>query len=285
MQLAERLLFELTQRLNVGKAAPLDLVSARAEVATRKKNLINARAALQNTQLRLAYLTSDTILFTDRPLLLTDTPVSPVFPDSIHQHLQAAQKFRPDIRLANNLLEKGELDIIQTRNGLLPKLDLFISLSGTANSNFFSEAFRSDTSTRAKILAAGLSLSLPVTNGAARVKHQRTLLTRDQLKLSISNLENLIKLDVRSAWTEVNRTISQIEAATEARKLQEEKLAAEQTRLDNGKTTDYIVLQIQRDLISAQLDEARAGVAYCTAVTDLYLKDGTLLERLGIQSR
>ncbi|MBN1600892.1 MAG: efflux RND transporter permease subunit [Chitinispirillaceae bacterium] len=285
MQLAERLLFESTQRLNVGKAAPLDLVSARAEVATRKKNLIDARAALQKTQFRLAYLTSDTLFSADRPLLLTDTPVSPSAPDSIHQHLQAAQKFRPDFRLANNLLEKGELDIIQTRNGLLPKLDLFISLSGTAYANSFSESFKPDTSTRAKILTAGLSLSLPVTNGIARIKHQRTLLTRDQLKHSISNLKNLIQLDVRAAWVEVNRTISQIDAATEARKLQEEKLAAEQTKLDNGKSTDYIVLQVQRDLIGAQLDEARAGVAYCTAITNLYLKDGTLLERLGIQSR
>ncbi len=284
MKLAKQLQYESTQRYNVGKLAALDLVTVKAEVATRKKNFINAQTNFAKILFQLAYLTNDSLLFSIQAVTLTDTPPQPILPDSIQQHLDAAQKFRPDLRLAQNLQKKGELDVVQTKNGLLPKLDLFISLSGTAYPQSFGESFQNYDS-RAKILSAGVTLSLPVTNGAARVRYQRSLLTREQLSLSIKNLENLIQVDVRSAWTEVNRTINQIDAASEATVLQEQKLAAEQAKLENGKSTDYQVLQVQRDLISAQLDQARAEVAYCTAVADLYLKDGTILERMGVASR
>jgi outer membrane protein TolC len=79
--------------------------------------------------------------------------------------------------------------------------------------------------------------------------------------------------------------MSHIEAAGISRKLQEEKLNAEQVRFAAGKSTEYLVLQVQRDLISSQLDETRAQIAYCNAITNLYLKDGTLLERRGVSSK
>jgi hypothetical protein len=43
------------------------------------------------------------------------------------------------------------------------------------------------------------------------------------------------------------------------------------------------VLQVQRDLTVAQLDEARGRVGLANAVTDLRLKEGTLLEHRGMR--
>lgn len=283
LELAERLLYESQERLTVGTISPLGLVTVKAEAASRKKNLINAQTAYIQKKYRLFYLVNDSAVLWDLPVVITDQPFTPQQPDSLRFHLEAAKKYRPDLRQTNLLLSKGDLEIVQTRNGLLPKLDMFISLAGTAYAQSFGDAFSGDH--QASVFSTGLSLSLPVTNGVARQRFKKATLSQDKIKLSLENMKNLTELDVRSSWTEVIRSISQVEAAISSHKLQQEKVAAEQARLAAGKSTEYMVLQAQRDLITSQLDETRAKVAYCNAITDLYLKDGTLLERRGVRSR
>jgi HAE1 family hydrophobic/amphiphilic exporter-1 len=282
MELARRLLNESNERLRVGKIAPIDLIAVRAEVASREKDLINSQASLKQKKYRLAYLINDSLDDWEKPVIFTDKPPEPKLPDSLGLHQQVSKKYRPDLRQAHLLAKRGELEIVQTKNGLLPKLDLFLKLGGTAYTESFSGFLENPYDQ--KIIGVGANLSIPVTNGIARQKYRKAQLSQKQLQLSLENIERLVELDVRSAWTEVERALQMIEKASTNRLLQQEKLAAEQARLAAGKTTEYVVLQVQRDLTVAQLDEARAAVAYVKALTDLYLKDGTLLERRGVNS-
>jgi outer membrane protein TolC len=283
LELANRFLLESEEKLNIGRIAPLQLVVVRAELASRKKNLINAQTVYIQKKYRLLYLVNDRALMWNSPIMITDRPYYPQEPDSLSLHLEAAKEYRPDLRQANLLSRKNELDVIQTRNGLLPKLDVFFTLAGEASAGSFQDAFTGDY--QGTSLSTGLILSLPVTNGIARQRYKKSVLSQKKIQISMENLKNLIELDVRSAWTDVKRTMSHIEAAGISRKLQEEKLNAEQVRFAAGKSTEYLVLQVQRDLISSQLDETRAQIAYCNAITNLYLKDGTLLERRGVSSK
>lgn len=283
-ELAQRLLYESEERLRVGKIAPIDLAVVKAEAASRQRNLIDAQTAYMKKKYTLFYLINDTAIAWDEPVtLLTAPSLSPQL-DSLHLHLKAASLHRTDLRHARYLAQKGRLDIVQTRNGLLPRLDFFVSITGTSYAESFTDAV-TGTSGNTVSLAAGLSLGLPVTNGAARQRYQRSLLSQHQIELSLKNLDRLVELEVRTAWIEVKRAKQQIRSAHSVRKLQEEKLFAEQEKLRIGKTTEYLLLQAQRDLIAAQLDEARAEVAYVNACTDLYLKDATLLQRRGIDPR
>jgi len=283
MELAKRLLKESNERLRVGKIAPLDLITVRAEVASREKDLINSQTALKQKKYRLAYLINDSLASWEKPVMFTDKPPEPRLPDSLNHHFQVSKKYRPDLRQAHLLAKRGELEIVQTKNGLLPKLDLFLKLGGTAYTESFSDIL-SENPGNQKSIGVGLNFSIPVTNGVAREKYRKSQLSQKQLQLSLENIERLVELDVRSAWAEVERALLMIEKAGTTRLLQQEKLTAEQARLAAGKTTEYVVLQVQRDLTGAQLDEARAAVAYIKALTDLYLKDGTLLERRGVNS-
>lgn len=283
LQLAERLLYESNERLKVGRIAPADLITVKAELASREKNLINAQVAYTQKKYHLAYLLNDDLAQWDKPVIFNDNPPEPQATDSLNLHLEVAKKYRADLRQAKILAQRGELEILQTKNGLLPKLDLFLSLGGTGYAESFSSAVR-DNLKNENIVGAGITFSLPVTNGAARQRHKKSLLTQKQVQLSLQNITSLIELDIRNAWAEVERTIQIVNAAKTARKLQEEQLSSEQAKLSAGKSTEYMVLQIQRDLILAQLDEARAVVGYVNALTDLYLKDGTLLERRGVSS-
>ena len=92
----------------------------------------------------------------------------------------------------------------------------------------------------------------------------------------------LAQVDVRGAYIEVRRTREQIDATAASRKLQEEKLRSEQQKLRVGRSTTLQVAQVQRDLLSAQIAEVQAVVAYLNALVELYRQDGSLLSRLGI---
>ncbi|MDG5816671.1 TolC family protein [Chitinispirillales bacterium ANBcel5] len=282
LELAKRLLYESEERLRVGRIAALDLATIRAEVSERKRHLIDAQTAYLQRQYRLVHLMNTPELW-DTKIVPADTIFEVVKPDSLHYHLKAAKKFRPDLRQANALVDKGELDVIHTRDGLLPKLDFFISMHGTSYSQSFSEAMRS-YSDPSGVIEGGLTLSFPVTQGGARERHRRAQLSKEQLCLSIENMVRLIEYEVRSAYAEVNRAYKQIEAASVTESLQKEKLRAEEEKFAAGKSTGFLVLQAQRDLIGAQIEKARARVAFSNSVTDLYLKDGTLLERRGVDS-
>jgi len=282
LELAQRLLYESEERLKTGSVAPIDLVAIRAEVASRERQLFDAATAYQQKTLYLVYLMNAPELWS-ASLNLTDSALEMLGnADSVSEHLEAARKFRPDLRLASMQAQKGELDLIQTKNGLLPKLDFFISLQGNSFAENFSNAFTPDSPSSA--VAAGLTLQFPFTNGASRERHRRAVFSTEQQKLSVENFSRLLEYEIRSAHMEVVRAHRQIETAETVSALQLQKLEAEQEKMAAGKSTGYAVLQIQRDLVSANLDEAQARTAYINALLALYTRDGTLLARRGVSA-
>ncbi|MFP4163642.1 MAG: TolC family protein [Chitinispirillaceae bacterium] len=280
LELAQRLLYESEERLKVGRIASLDLADIRAEVATRETQLIDATAAHRQKALELIYYMNDSLLWEKR-LVPVDTVVSLEHADSLSHHLAAARRFRPDLRQARLLADKGELEVVQTRGGLLPKLDFFIKLEGTSYAQTFSDAV-GEYNDLSGSLSGGLTFEMPASNGANRQKHRRAQLASKQMELSLENFSRLMEYEIRSSHLETSRAFKQIEAAKVARDLQQKKLDAQQEKMKVGKSTEYAVLQAQRDYISASLDEARARVTYVNALLSLYTRDGTLLNRRGI---
>jgi outer membrane protein TolC len=73
-----------------------------------------------------------------------------------------------------------------------------------------------------------------------------------------------------------------VAATRAAREYAADALAAEQKKLENGKSTTYTVLQMQRDLTTARGNEIRALAVYNKALAQLSLDEGTTLGRLSI---
>jgi len=101
---------------------------------------------------------------------------------------------------------------------------------------------------------------------------------------AIGNLERAIKVEIRTAFTDVKRARATVFATSETRRLQEEKLRSEQEKYQVGRSTSILVATAERDLLSARLAEAQGVVNYILAVLTLYKAEGTLLERRGIEA-
>ena len=202
--------------------------------------------------------------------------------DEVRSHVELGRRSRPDLLQARLSLEKGELEVVRTRNGLLPKLDFFLTLGATGYADAFGPAAGRlfDEGTR---LSGGLTFTLPLGNNAAAARADRAAASRAQAEEAVRNLELLAELEIRTAYVAVERSRAQIAAVAETARLQDEKLKAETEKYSVGRSTSYAVAQAGRDLLEARLGEAEAVVGYLSALLSLYRAEGTLLQRRGIE--
>ena len=104
----------------------------------------------------------------------------------------------------------------------------------------------------------------------------------EQYLLTLKKLEQTIIITIDNDIVQAQSSYQQVAATRAAREYAAEALAAEQKKLENGKSTTYTVLQMQRDLTTARGNEIQALATYNKALAQLSLDEGTTLQRLGI---
>ncbi len=283
LELARRQLVETRERISIGLLAEIEMAAAEAEVALRYEAVIDAKSTLAAVRLRLISLINpggpD---MWAREIQVADIPVDePDELDEVAEHVELAVMMRPDLNQARLQMERDELELVTTRNGLLPRLDLFVTLGKTGYASTFRDSVE-NLSDDSYDLFTGLSLQYPPSNRQARARHDRAILLRARSGEAILNLETLINLDVRTAYIEVERAAEQITATRATRRFQQEALRGETEKFRVGMSTSFLVGQAQRDLVAAQIAEVRALVNYRKALVELYRLEGSLLARRGI---
>ncbi len=283
LELAQRQLAETRQRIDVGDLAETELAASQAELALRQEALINARSRQRSLQVRLLRLIQPQLSNPDQhDVVPRSQPQIPVYSlGSPAEHLAMAQNRRPEVRQAELLLERGQLELIKTRNGLLPRMDAFVRLGTRGYADSFLGGFEDLTGDRYE-LTAGLEFEMPWRNRAARSRHTRASISLSQQEESLRNLVDLVREDVETAIIEVHRARQQVAATAATRHFQEEKLRAENAKFRVGRTTAILVAAAQRDLVASQVAEVEALTSHLKALVNLFRAEGTLLERRGI---
>jgi outer membrane protein TolC len=273
---------QVQQRIEVGVLARTEAAAARTEVAVREQALVEARADLRAARLRLLRLLGASALSAERTIVATTRP-----PEAgeevgaVADRVAIARRLRPDLNEARLRLEQGRLETIRTRNGVLPRLDLFVALGKTGYADTFTDSFR-ELDGETYDYTVGLSFSQFIGRNSAEGAFQAALATREQAAASVANLEQVVELDVALAASEVQRSREQIDATVTTRELQEQTVQAEIERFEVGASTTLLVAQAQRDLLQAQINEVEAVANHRIALIRLYLAEGSLLERRGV---
>lgn len=285
LKLAKQQIAETEEMIRVGAMAEAELAAAQAEVAAQQQGLINAKSTMESTRLRLLRLINppgQTLWYRD--VTLVHPPTLPEIKlDKVEAHVALAIRMRPEMNQARLNIQLEDLEVVHTKNGLLPRMDLFITLGKTGYSDSFSGSV-SDITGDSYDAMAGLNFEYPIFNRDARAQHRRAILRKDQGEMALDNLKQLVELDVRNAYIEVNRTKEQISASSATRKFDEEKLRIETEKFRVGKSTNFLVAQAQRDLLISRIAEVQALTNYLKALIDLYRLDGSMLVRRGISA-
>jgi outer membrane protein TolC len=274
-------------RVDVGQSPPLDLVSARAEVAQRRENLIVARTqALQaEDQLRTLVLDPSRADYWSVRLEPTDrVPPIGIQPD-VDAAVRRALSSRGDLVESRRQIENIETNVALARNDTLPDLraqatyvttgqggtrlirtggfpGTIAGVDQTSFGNVLGQVFSSDFPN----WTVGFTLSYPVGRSVEEANLARTRIERDQARARIRSLELSVVREVRDAALRLEQNRQRIETARLGRELAEQRLDAEQKRFEVGMSTSFLVIQAQRDLAVALDNEQRSYLDYQLAV-------------------
>lgn len=283
LKLAQQQKSEAQEMIKIGYLAESELAAAEAEIALRREGLINARSNLEKTRLQLLRLLNPpgSNMWQRDVVLLLQPSIPEVMLDDVESHVEVAMRMRPDLNQARLQVQQGDLEVVKTKNGLLPKMDVFITLGKTGYADSFGRSL-SDMDGDSYDIGAGLLLEFPVINRKARSQFNASMLNLSQAEEAVNNLDQIVQVDVRSAYIEVARAKEQIAATGATMTFQEEKARIEAEKFRVGKSTSLLVAQAQRDLLSSRISEIQAIANYLKALIDLYRLEGSLLERRGI---
>jgi outer membrane protein TolC len=126
--------------------------------------------------------------------------------------------------------------------------------------------------------AVGVTLTFPVRNRQAQADTIRARMELDEAKDSLARTQTQIQLAVQNSLIAATQSRAQVASAREAVRLEQQKLDAEQQKLNAGLSTSYNVVLVQRDLLAAQLAEVQALDAYAKARVSLDQSMGVMLD-------
>jgi outer membrane protein TolC len=285
LKVVRQQLTETRELIAVGRLAKAELAAVQAEVAAQEQALIEARASKDSIRLQLLRLLNPAGSgIWQREVNLIYQPIMPeIKMEEVELHVAVSMRMRPILNEARLDILRDDLELVKTQNGLLPLMDLFITLGKSGYANSFGESIGNLNEDNYDAMA-GVKFEYPIFNRDAKALHRKALLNREQAQKALDNLSQLVEVDVRTAYIEVNRTKQQIDASSVTRRFNEEKLRTETEKLRVGKSTSFLVAQAQRDLLVSRIAEVRALANYLKALVDLYRQDGSLLERRGISA-
>ncbi len=296
LQLAKDLLKQNEVQVRVGVSAPMDILTAQAEVAAREGEVLQARSQIQTYEENLRRILNisqmpEAIVPGEKPQF---TPVVADFNDFLEQALEK----RPDIEQVRLDLKSKNIDVRYYRNQTLPDLQLTASyytqgLSGTPLEDGspipgmvggnLSDSLRDTLKRLYENYSIGLQLSVPVVNTSAKADLVQARLNLDQSLLNLKKTESTIYSEVKQIIMDLETNAKIAEANRISRELADQKLAAEQKKLSVGLSTNYQVLQYQRDFADAQIAELKSLIDYSLALSRVNKVLGTTLEKHNIK--
>jgi len=283
LQLAERLAAENKRRVEVGALAPLDEKQAESQVAARRTDLITAQQSLGTRQNALRRLISDDYQSVHDVIYEpTESLEAPLQLFNLQESWAKGMSQRPDLLIARLDIERQGVQIRFNRNQLFPELDLIGSYghnASGASTREFSDALGQMREGSRPSYYYGAQLTMPLANIAARNSYKSSKVTLEQLLLGLKNSEQGVLSEIDEAIRAARASYDGVGSTREARLYAEAALEAEQKKLENGKSTSFVVLQLQRDLTAARSAEISALAAYNKSLTTLAQAEGSTLER------
>jgi len=306
LDLAQDLLAKNKREVEVGTLAPIEVLTAEAEVATRKADILQAEVQVRNSEDSLKTIINLGAEKKDMqaPVIPTDRPTYEEYKITIDEALRKGMENRPDLQEIRLDLKNKDLEVGYAKNQLLPELNLSASywspgLSGSRilyenndplSGNVVgvipgkaSDALNDAFSFKYNNWYVGFTLTIPTNTLFSRAQLAEARVNLEKRQLELQDKEQSVFLEIRNAVRTVQTNFERIKAYNIARELAERKLDAEEKKLKVGLTTNYIVLQHQRDLATARSDELRAIADYILSLAALEKAMGTTLTARNIR--
>ena len=304
LDLASKLVQDNQTRVEVGTMAPIDVVQARSEQATRRQALVTAQSARRTTELVLKRLI---VSGTDDPnwdaaIDPTDRPDFRPEAIDIPAAIRRALSERTDIEIAKKNTQTNDVTLKYLQDQMRPQADLvaFYGFNGQGGTQLITTGTGVNREVTGRIPGGyvdalsslfrntlprwqvSMNFSYPLGLSSQQASAARARVQLNQVQAQLKQVELQVATDVTNAAITVQNTAEAVQAAQVARELGQQKLEAEQSKFEVGMSTNYFVVQAQRDLADAANSELRAILNYRKALVELERVQSTTLQNLNI---
>lgn len=292
------------RRVAVGISAPMEVSRTRAEVSKREQATIQAEVQIvirQNavkkllTPDRSAALWNLTLIPTDRPRI---RPLAIELEEAIEQAL----KRRPELERLNLELEKNRVDRDYYKREGKPRINLRANVGSYGRSgqvfknvDFFGALTREpdpahpfygnfgDSMGQAlgfDYISYGIfvDVEIPLRNRRNEGLMAETAIAERRLRHETREQEQVIVEEVRNAYERLGIQKRELDMSALAVRFAEEQLELETKRFKAGLSTNFELLQYQRDVAEARLVELRSQIDYQLALTGLRKAMNTIID-------
>ncbi len=279
-QLAQQLVLENHKKVQLGALASLDEKQAESQAASSQADLL----AAQDTQSVQENVLKNLLSSSFGPWAsITPVPAEPLVavPEAVDlmESWRQGTTMRPDLLEAKLNIEKQHVTIKYDLNQLFPEVDVTGSYGHNASTASFPDNFNVLGHGNFPFYSYGMTMTVPLSNIGARNTYKSAKAALQQVLLQLKKIEQTILIAIDNDVKAIRTDLLRVDATRQARIYAEDALQAEQTRLEHGKSTSFVVLQLQSNLTTARSAEIRALADYNIALEQLALDDGTTLER------
>jgi outer membrane protein TolC len=290
LEIVQTSLANARARVEVGAAAPIELISADADVASNQEQVILAQAQIATAEDALRTL----VLDPERPdywrVHIVPTDQIQAEPTSIDMDAIIAKALneRLDLAVLRRDIEIDDLELQLSRDATRPGVNLNVNYEsrGSGGTRFtYGDGFpppviqtnqRSFGAVLSDAFGAaypawsvGVNVNYPVGRSLQDASYARAQVARRQSAIDLRELEIVIVQQVREAARQVENSYQRVLVTRAALRASEQQLDAEQRRFSAGLATTLELQVRQQQLAAARVAELNAAIAYNRALIQL----------------
>lgn len=295
------------KKVEIGVLAPIEITSSRAEAASRNQELISSEVNITNAQNTLkGYLAPDTDhIIWGRIIIPTQSPELRDLNLTLDEAVDTALRRRPELEQINYQVAQNEVDREYYENQGKPDVSFTAGLTSQGTSGIvydttgqggggfpgagltplpdhpfygeYGEAWSQVYGFDYLTYNFGINVEIPIMNRSNKAQLAQLSINDRRFQTQLRNTQQSIMVEVRNAYENLATQRESLDAARVARELSEEQLDGENKRFEAGLSTNFEVLQYQRDLANAQVNELRAVIDYQLALAQLQAATFTII--------
>jgi outer membrane protein len=290
LALAEELLRNNQSKVEIGTMAPIDVVQAQSQAAAQRQVLVAAEGTMRTAEIALKRLI---VGGTNDPLWTSaidpvDRPDFRPEPVDLAAATQRAMVARTDVQQARKNMEANDITMKLLDDQTLPQADLvtryattgqggtqFVAIGNGVNRvvseiipGGFGDALSTLLRQQLPTWSLGVNFSYPLGMSAAHAAVARARIQQHQIDLQLKQIELQVTSDVSNAAVQVQNAAERVQAAQAARDFAQQQLDAENSKFSVGMSTNFQVVQAQRDLATARNNELQAVLAHRRALVE-----------------
>jgi outer membrane protein TolC len=279
LDIARQSLQDNKSRVNIGTMAPIDIIEAQAEVARNEEAVIVAEAQITRAEdvLRALIFDPKNPEFWAVQFDLTERPAFKAQAVDVDSAVKNALSRRTDLEQQRKNLEATDINIRYYRNQTLPDLNVqagygltgqggtVYDFTDTFPPQLLSSANTPYTSVLSRMLgndfhnwSLAVTVGYPIGRSTAEAGLARAKVSYSQSVLQLRQAELQVATQVREVARQLNTNQKRVDATRASRELAEKKLEAQQKKFAAGMSTNFEVIQAQRDLAAARNSELQA---------------------------